>query len=282
VVAACGARYAADQFEGVARIDAEGADLLAGGGCIGTLRVRHAGMKRPTRVVPLGLLANAEGRVLNLAGYALAPVGRPATLPALGVVGAGMNAGKTTAVAALVHGLGRAGYRVAALKATGTGAFGDYNAYVDAGAHHVADFTDTGMVSTYLETPERIARSLDTLLAEAARTGCDVAVVEFADGVLQRETAALLADATVRAAFAGFLYAVPDALAGLGGCVALRGMGIEPVALTGRISQSPLSVNEVEQATGLPVLGRELLADPAPAAALLHAAHAAAEAGLAA
>ena len=30
IVAACGARYASDQFEGVARIAAEGADMLAG------------------------------------------------------------------------------------------------------------------------------------------------------------------------------------------------------------------------------------------------------------
>ena len=35
VVMACGARYAPDQFEGLAEIDPEGADLLAGGGCIG-------------------------------------------------------------------------------------------------------------------------------------------------------------------------------------------------------------------------------------------------------
>lgn len=269
IVAACGARYAADQFEGVAEIDRQGADLLAGGGCIGRMRLRNARMKQPTRVVPLGLVADRAGQVINLARYALPARERPRGLSAIAVVGASMNAGKTTAVAALVHGLRRAGYRVAAIKATGTGAFGDYNAYADAGAHCVADFTDTGMASTYLQPIERIERALDTLLATAHEAGCDVAVVEFADGVLQRETAALLRNPRVRSAFSGFVYAVPDSLAALGGCVALRELEIVPAALTGLICTSPLNMSEAEQATGLPVLSREQLADPTASAALL-------------
>ena len=76
-----------------------------------------------------------------------------------------MNSGKTTAVASLAHGLSAAGHRVAAIKATGTGAFGDFNAFVDTGARYVADFTDAGMVSTYLQPLDRIEAGLDTLLA---------------------------------------------------------------------------------------------------------------------
>ena len=49
---------------------------------------------------------------------------------------------------------------VAALKATGTGAFGDFNAYTDAGAGYVADFTDVGMVSTYRQPLSRIEAGL--------------------------------------------------------------------------------------------------------------------------
>lgn len=270
VIAACGARYASDQFEGIARIESDGCDLLAGGGCVGTMQLAHAKMKRPTRLIPLGLLADADHRVLNLDRYALPYPEHPRRLPAVGVIGASMNAGKTTAVAAMVHGLQRAGYRVAAIKSTGTGAFGDYNAYVDAGAHFVGDFTDTGMVSTYLQPIEQLNQALNTLFDAAARAGCDIAVVEFADGVLQRETRSLLSRDNVRSAFAGFIYAVPDALAAVGGCVALRQLGITPAALTGLISRSPLDINEAEEATGLPVLGRETLADPAPSAALLH------------
>lgn len=269
IVVACGARYASDQFEGLAQLGEE-ADLLAGGGCLGQMRQRHARMKSPTRVQVLGLLQDAQGRTLNLAQYAMPAAPAGGALTVIGVVGASMNAGKTSAVASLVHGLEGAGYRTAAIKATGTGAFGDWNAYHDAGASFVTDFTDTGMVSTYLQPVERLQQALQQMLAAAAQAACEVAVVEFADGVLQRETAALLALPALRQRFAGFLYATPDALAAVGGQQCLRQLGIRPAALTGLISASPLNALEAQAATGLPVLAREALRDPAQAASLLH------------
>lgn len=270
IVVACGARYASDQFEGIAQLSAEGADLLAGGGCLGQMREKHARMKPPTRVQPLGLLCDAQGRVINLAQHARPAPAASGALTVIGVVGASMNAGKTSAVASLVHGLESAGYRTAAIKATGTGAFGDWNAYVDAGASFVTDFTDAGMVSTYLQPAARLADALDQLLAAASDAACEVAVVEFADGVLQRETAALLGMDRVRRQFDGFLFAAPDALAAVGGQHCLRAQGIEPVALTGLLSAAPLNVQEAQAATGLAVLSREALRDPAQAASLLH------------
>ncbi len=179
-----------------------------------------------------------------------------------------MNSGKTTSVASLVHGFKRAGFRVAALKVTGTGSFGDFNAYVDAGADFVADFTDAGMVSTYMQPIRRIIQGMDTLMNAAANAGCEVAVVEFADGLLQLETAALLKNPEVRKTFSGFLYAVPDSLAALGGYQTLATVDITPLALTGIISRSPLNMKEAEAATGLPVLTREALRDPAQACSL--------------
>ena len=209
-------------------------------------------------------------RLLNLASYAM-PMAKPSgALTVIGVVGASMNAGKTSAVASLVHGLEGAGYRTAAIKVTGTGAFGDWNAYEDAGASFVTDFTDVGMVSTYLQPIDRLQQALQHLLGAAEQAACEVAVVEFADGVLQRETAALLDLPEVRSKFAGFLYATPDALAAVGGQLSLERLGIRPVALTGLISASPLNALEAQAATGLPVLAREALRDPAQTASLLH------------
>jgi hypothetical protein len=269
VVLACGARYAADQFEGVAEIDPAGADMLAGGGLIGRMRLRHDRMALPTRLTPLGLLAGRDGGAINLGRYGFAPAPRPAGLTAVAVVGASMNAGKTAATASLAHGLARAGRRVAAIKATGTGAFGDVHAYRDAGAQAVFDFTDAGLASTYGAPHDRIAAALDTLLDAAALDGCDVAVVELADGVLQAETAALLADPRTRGAFSGALFAAPDALAATGGVAALARHAITPAALTGLIARAPLLAAEAEAATGLRVLSREALRDPAVASALV-------------
>ncbi len=262
VVAACGDRYAPDQFEGVAEIDPEGADLIAGGGLIGRMREFHARMAPPTRVLPIGLLTDRYGETINVANYGLAHGSVPRDMLVIGVVGASMNAGKTTAAASLAHGLSRAGYRVAVLKATGTGAFGDFNAYLDAGADVVADFTDAGMASTYLQPIERIERGFEALLAHAKYQGASIAIVELADGIFQRETAQILNGSVIRDTLSGVLYAAPDAVGAVGGVSILRKMGIDPLAVSGMVSCSPLAVQEAQPITQVPIVSREELRDP--------------------
>ncbi len=269
VVLACGGRYAPDQFEGIAELDRNGADMLAGGGVIGRMRQRNTRMSAPTRIVPLGLLGQAPGQALNTTAYAVPSTHYAGGMTVIAVAGASMNSGKTTAVASLVHGLTRSGRRVAAIKATGTGAYGDYNAYVDAGAHYVADFVDTGQVSTYLEPLAQIEQGLETLLGHAANAGCEVALVELADGVFQRETAALLRRDTVRNIVSGLVFAAPDALSAAGGAQVLSQIGLPPVAITGLLTRSSLAAAEAAEATGLSIFSRDALRDPAKAADLL-------------
>jgi hypothetical protein len=269
IVVACGDRYASDQFEGVAELGVGGADLLAGGGVAGRMRARNARVAAPTRLTPIGRVTGADGAVLNLASYALPSAPATPRPVVVGVVGAAMNAGKTTAVASLAHGLARAGYAVAALKATGTGAFGDVQAYTDAGARFVADFTDAGMVSTYRQPLERIEAGVECLLDHATAHGCSIALVEFADGVFQHETAALLRSARTRARLDGIVFAAGDALGAAGGVAWLRNIELEPVAVTGMVSRSPLAAREAEAAANVRVVSRDELLDPAGATALL-------------
>lgn len=95
-------------------------------------------------------MVDAQGKVLNLRRYALSAQSRRGLRkkPVIAVLGTSMNPGKTTA-AALVRGLSAAGYRVAAVKATGTGSGNDVWSYADAGAALTLDFTDAGYPSTY-------------------------------------------------------------------------------------------------------------------------------------
>ncbi|WP_295044767.1 DUF1611 domain-containing protein [uncultured Paracoccus sp.] len=265
IVLACGARYAPDQFEGLAEIDPDGADLLAGGGCLGRVVARNERIKPPTRLLPIGRLLDAAGRAVNLRRFALTVAPRSRDIPAIFVLGTAMNSGKTTATAQLALGLRRAGYTVAALKGTGTGAFGDYNEYTDTGAHCVADFTDAGMVTTYREPLDRVKAGLECLLDHAAAQGCDIAVVEIADGLYQRETAALVADPWLRMRMSGLVFACGDAVAAAGGVAELARHGLRPDALTGILSCSPMATAEALAATGVPVLRKSDLADPAEA-----------------
>jgi hypothetical protein len=265
IVVACADRFAVDQFHGLARLSAKGADLLAGGGVAGEIVARNDRVARGTRLAVLGRLADSDGAPINVDRYAL-PMrqpGRPGLVVA--VLGTGMNAGKTAAAAGLINGFSRLGRRVAAIKLTGTGSFGDVHEYEAAGAARVLDFTDAGMASTYLQPVERLVEAADLLLSNAAC--CDVAVVELADGVSQVETAALLSRPDFAARLDGSILAAPEALAACGGLSWLAERGIAPLALSGLMTRAPLAATEAAAATGLPVFDRSVLADPATASA---------------
>ncbi|MEM9551255.1 MAG: DUF1611 domain-containing protein [Pseudomonadota bacterium] len=261
VVVCLGDRYAPDQFHAHARITSERLDLVAGGGIAGEVSHSHARMNAPTQLRPVGLLTGEMGQILNVGDYALSERAADPVITVIGVFGASMNSGKTTAAASLAHGLARAGHSVVGIKATGTGAFGDYNAFNDAGVP-VMDFTDVGMATTYKQPMDRIERGFDTLIATAASAGADIAVVEFADGVFQQETRAVLTDSPIRSRLDGILFAAPDALGAFGGAVALERVGLRPFALSGMVSCSPLATSEAGAVTGLPVLTREALCNP--------------------
>lgn len=268
-VAAAGCRYAVDQFEGRGDFGAnEPCALLAGGGVVGVLEAQHGAMSAATEVRIIGVLQTAEGKRVRLSSHSSAARGqRPARV--IGVVGSGMNAGKTTAAAALIRGLHRSGLRVAGIKATGTGSFGDVSAYEDSGAHWVGDFGLMGMASTYRQPIARLSDALDGLLTLAAQQDCDVAVVELADGLLQTETAALLQDPGARAQFDQLLYAAADALSGVAGIDQLERWGHKPMGVSGLITRAPLAVRELQSARTAEVWTRDQLADPAVANALM-------------
>ena len=261
VVLCLGDRYAPDQFMARAAIEGPLLALVAGGGVAGTVEAMHDFMEEPTTLRPLARLAQGDGRPINVADYALAPRIVPEDVTVLCVVGASMNSGKTTAAAALAHGLARAGHAVAGIKATGTGAFGDFNALEDAGVP-VSDFTDAGMATTFRMPLGRIERGFETLVGHAAEAGARVCVVEIADGVFQAETQAILRGSAIRDRMDGLMLAVPDALGAYGGARALAECGLAPFALSGLVSCSPLAAAEASAATNLPVMTREALCDP--------------------
>lgn len=269
VLVCCGDRYAPDQFEAEICRDLGECDLVAAGGVAACVLSRHDATRKPTRLRPVGLLGDATGRPINLARYALPQVPHPKTAAVVAVLGASMNAGKTTAAASLVHGLGRAGLRVGAAKVTGTGAGGDLWLMADAGAYPALDFTAAGVPSTYkLPFPE-VERVFRTLTGALMAAGADVLVLEVADGVYQRETAWLARSSAFRETVDGVLFAVRDALAASAGIEWFGNAGPRPLGLSGAITMAPLAVQEATEATSLPVFPPEELMRPAAARALI-------------
>lgn len=253
IIVCYGNRYAPDQYEAQIGQDLSPCDLVAAGGLAAVELSRHQRMKPPTQITPLGLLGDAQGRRLNLRSFGVdAPETTP-QIPAVLSLGTSMNAGKTLTATSLVRGFKRLGFKVAALKITGTGAGGDMWIVRDAGADVALDFTDAGFASTYLVDIPSIEAATYRLMNHAAAQGCDVCVIEIADGLQQLETSQLIRSPRIMDVTIGTVFAAYDAMGAKYGVDMLRAEGHAVLAMSGRLGRSPLGVREAEASTGLRV-----------------------------
>ncbi|NCP14062.1 MAG: DUF1611 domain-containing protein [Sphingomonadales bacterium] len=266
IIVAYGNRYAPDQFEAYVPEDLGPCHLVAGGGVAARAMARHAGVKPATQIEVVGVLTRADGRAINLAEFVRVIPTRLRPARVIAVVGSSMNAGKTTTVAGLVHGLTRAGFRVGAAKLTGTGSGGDLWSMRDAGAIAAADFTDAGHASTFGVASGELGQITQGLLAHLAGAEADIAVVEIADGLLHAETSQLIAMGHTRGWFDACVFAAADAMGAAFGCGWLVQRGIVPLAVSGLVSASPLAAREAQAATGIAIATLAELRDPIAAA----------------
>ena len=272
IVVAYGNRYASSQFESLVPETLGPCHLVAGGGLASRVVSWHASIsKGPTQITPIGLLGNARGERINLRDFGLGAVDPPREYKptAIAVVGTSMDSGKTQTAVYLVRGLIAAGLRVGYAKVTGTGASGDYWWLKDAGADPVLDFTDVGLASTYRASAEEVDGVLRSLVHHVASHGVDAMVLEVADGVLQRETAALLEGETFARLVGGIVMAAQDSMGAVAGVHWLRKRSTPLLALSGLMTAAPLQIAEAREATGLPIHDREGLARPEIAVELL-------------
>ncbi len=239
-----GNRYAPDQFEALVGDDLGLCDLVAGGGIASREINRHDRMLPPTKIMPIGLVGNADGRPLNIADYRVNFSGSVGSMKVILVAGTAMNAGKTFTAASIVRGLKESGYRVAGIKATGTGSGGDLWKMKDMGADVILDFTDAGFASTYKMSDEAIEAGVLGLINYAAKRKCDFAVVEVADGLQHLETAALLRSPNLMSVVSGVVFAAYDSLGAIAGHRSLCELGYRVLAISGQITRSPLAIRE--------------------------------------
>jgi len=180
-----------------------------------------------------------------------------------------MNAGKTTTIHYMLHGLAKAGARPGAAKVTGTGSGNDFWVMLDAGAHRMFDFTDVGLASSFNHRVERLEDAAEQLVAHLTNDGCQVNFLEIADGVLQQENQHLIRSPRLHALIDTVVFAASDAMGAVHGVQTLREAGFTVAAVCGTLTRSPLAVREAREALGLPVLGLEEIGDPRVLAPLL-------------
>ena len=124
----------------------------------------------------------------------------------------------------------------------------------DAGAQSVSDFSYTGFPSTYLLGEEDLIKIFENLDSKFAADPKRYWVVEFADGILQRETAMLLHNEYVRSRIHKTIFSATDAFGAIGGLSVLQNeFGIEPDAISGRCTSSPLMIRELRERTSIPI-----------------------------
>lgn len=169
-------------------------------------------------------------------------------------IGSSMDSGKTTTAGYLCGGLKRAGNKVAFIKLTGTVFAKDVHFVRDRGADKAIDFSHFGYPSTYLCELDELLELHTALVEEVQSIEPDYIVIEIADGLLQRETNLLLSSKKFMKTIDGVVLSCGDSLGVLGGLEWLSKLGIQPFAISGLFTISPMLVDEIRYQIRQPVL----------------------------
>lgn len=263
IVCAVANRYATSLIEAVGHVGGDRVDMISASGLCGQVVGRSHKATRPTELRPIAQ-AFVEGRPLNLGAHTFGTPPAPTREPRwVVVVGSAMDSGKTTACASIIHGLAVTGSRVGAAKITGTASARDFNSFRDAGAAPVIDFLDAGWPSTAGCTVSELVAILRGVSGHLRAAEVDWAVIEIADGMLQTETNLLLDCIGDHVDSAVFVLTAQESLAAVAGVERLTRQGHSVGAVSGLITNNPLSCREVELACSVPCvptgqLGRRL------------------------
>lgn len=254
-----GNRYAPDFYEGlVPKEMAEEVDLIARSGIVGAVKTKNVMVKDPTKVKILGYVCNKDGRVLSTRSFPLITskntVKKEPRSRMVLVCGTSMNSGKTMAAAACCWALTSVGHDVRASKVTGTASLKEILHMNDAGANVYADFTYLGYPSTYMLPVEETLNIFNQLDLKCGNNPEKFWVVEFADGIIQRETASLLSFKEVTSRIHKLIFCANDAFGAIGGLRILKEkFGLTPDAISGVCSSSPLHGRELSEFTNIPI-----------------------------
>lgn len=251
-----GNRYAPDQFEGLIpdQLPEDGVvDLLSVGGVLGEVVSSNSQIREPTKCKVLSFLNDKNGNKINTRDFPRFDVTKPAkeSKPRLIIVtGSTMNSGKSNTAKAIVYALTAAGESVVAGKVTGTAAKKDVLLMKTAGALEVCDFSDLGFPSTYLLSEESLFNlffGIYNYLSSVSEPDGYI-VLEFADGIFQKEVELLLNNADIQSLTSHFVFSCSDSLSAIAGVGRLKNdFGIQASAISGPTANSPLALQEVRR-----------------------------------
>lgn len=247
-------RYAPDAFEGLVPDETtREVDLLTRSGMIGRLVHKNSNVSDCTKVKIYGYVLDNDKKIVNTRKIIEKELKRRIKSKMILCIGSAMNSGKSYTAASCCFALSSMGHKVNACKVTGTASLKDILLMEDNGASNVADFTYLGYPSTYMLSREETIKIFSVLDAQYGSVQGGYWVVEFADGVLQRETAFLLESEEVRSRIHKLIFCSQDSCGVIGGLQILRQKyNLIPDAVSGLCGSSPLAVREAQEFTDLP------------------------------
>ncbi|HUS49148.1 MAG TPA: hypothetical protein VMZ91_03230 [Candidatus Paceibacterota bacterium] len=255
-----GNRYAPDYYEGFIPTSFQSeVDLMSRSGVIGKVKYKNASKQDPTIIKILGYIVNKDGIILNTKNFNMIKLisnkkTNKKRAKLILNIGTSMNSGKSMSSAACCWVLSSLGYGVRFSKITGTASLKDILNAEDKGAEVINDFTYMGYPSTYMLDEEELLNIFNTIDLKYGNNYDKFWVVEFADGILQRETAMLLNSDLVKKRIHKLIFSADSALSAIGGIDILkRKFNLIPDAISGICSSSPLDIRELSEFIDIPV-----------------------------
>ena len=226
--------------------------LLNMGGVIGFCTGHHSSLSDAISVEVMGLVADENGAVRNIADAALP--GRTQlgpTAPIVMIAGTSMNSGKTYAATELIKQATRVGLRVAAAKLSGVACLRDTLNMADHGAFATASFLDCGLPSTV--GAGDLAPIAKAIVHKLNQDSPDLIVLELGDGILGGYAVdSLFDDSELREATAALVFCASDYVGAWGGIELLRRRGIEIDLIAGSVTDSQMGEDYIEAEFGVP------------------------------
>jgi hypothetical protein len=167
-------------------------------------------------------------------------------VPVVAIAGTCMNSGKTAAACAIVSRFRHNGLVVDAFKSTGVALRRDILAMEDAGARHVAMFSDFGIVATTSKNAPALTRNL---LNELAEEKPDAIVFELGDGLIGAYgVEAILRDKEICNVITAMVLCANDPVGAWGGAKLLREeFGIEPNVISGPATDNQVGIDIIRE-----------------------------------
>jgi hypothetical protein len=225
--------------------------LLNMGGVIGHCRGHHSSLTDAIEVEVLGIAANHDSSVMNIADGALQPsLTLDSSAPIIVIAGTCMNSGKTVAATEIIKQACRSGAKVAGAKLSGIAALRDTLNMQDHGAFATASFIDCGLPSTAIVAD--LAPVAKAILNRLNAMKPDIIVAELGDGIIGGYSVdTLLKDPDIRDAISSFVFCASDYIGVIGGATVLNDMGINIDVVAGSVTDSQMGEDYITEHFGL-------------------------------